>query len=47
MRPETPCFFVSGKVGEDVAVELMRSGAHDYVMGYNLTRTVAPRRSEA
>jgi PAS domain S-box-containing protein len=37
---DTPFIFVSGKMGEDVAVEAMRSGAHDYVMKNNLARLV-------
>ena len=36
--PETPFVVVSGKIGEDVAVEMMKAGAHDYVMKDNLTR---------
>ncbi len=36
-----PFVVVSGKVGEDVAVEMMRSGAHDYVMKDNLARLCA------
>jgi PAS domain S-box-containing protein len=37
-RLDLPFIFVSGKMGEDVAVEAMKSGAHDYVMKSNLTR---------
>lgn len=37
---DTPFIFVSGKMGEDVAVEAMKSGAHDYVMKNNLARLV-------
>ena len=36
--PETPFVVVSGKIGEDVAVEMMKAGAHDYVMKDNLAR---------
>jgi PAS domain S-box-containing protein len=36
-----PFVVVSGKVGEDVAVEMMRAGAHDYVMKDNLARLCA------
>ena len=39
--PEVPFVIVSGKVGEEVAVEAMRSGAYDYVMKGNLTRLCA------
>jgi len=37
---DVPFIFVSGKMGEDVAVEAMKSGAHDYVMKNNLARLV-------
>ncbi|MEI6862988.1 MAG: PAS domain S-box protein, partial [Candidatus Omnitrophota bacterium] len=30
--PETPFIVISGTIGEDVAVEMMKSGAADYVM---------------
>ena len=40
-----PFIIVSGAIGEDVAVEAMRAGAHDYVMKDNLARlTPAVRR---
>ena len=35
---ETPFIIVSGHIGEEVAVEAMRQGAHDYVMKNNLAR---------
>jgi DNA-binding NtrC family response regulator len=35
---DLPFIYVSGTIGEDVAVEAMKSGAHDYVMKNNLTR---------
>jgi PAS domain S-box-containing protein len=38
---EAPFIVVSGKVGEDVAVEVMKAGAYDYVMKDNLTRLCA------
>ena len=38
---ETPFVIVSGKMGEEVAVEAMRSGAYDYVMKGNLARLCA------
>jgi len=37
---DIPCIVVSGKMGEDVAVEMMKSGAHDYLTKNNLTRLV-------
>jgi len=40
MRPEIPFIFVSGTIGEDVAVEAMRVGAQDYIMKGNVTRLV-------
>ena len=38
---ETPFVVVSGKVGEEAAVEALKAGAHDYVMKGNLTRLCA------
>jgi PAS domain S-box-containing protein/putative nucleotidyltransferase with HDIG domain len=35
---EIPFIIISGSIGEDVAVEAMRAGAHDYLMKNNLTR---------
>src|SRR5205823_1232959 len=35
---DLPFIIVSGKIGEDTAVESMRAGAHDYVMKSNLAR---------
>lgn len=37
---DTPFIFVSGSIGEDIAVEAMRAGANDYVMKGNLARLV-------
>lgn len=37
---DVPFIIVSGTVGEDVAVEMMRAGAHDYLMKGNLTRLI-------
>ena len=36
--PDVPFIFVSGTIGEDVAVDAMRVGAQDYVLKGNLTR---------
>ncbi len=36
--PNIPFILVSGSIGEEVAVDAMKSGAHDYVMKDNLTR---------
>jgi diguanylate cyclase (GGDEF)-like protein/PAS domain S-box-containing protein len=35
---DLPCIIVSGVIGEDVAVEAMKAGAHDCIMKYNLKR---------
>ena len=35
---DIPCIIVSGKIGEDTAVQLMKAGANDYVMKRNLKR---------
>ena len=35
---DLPFIVVSGTIGEDTAVEMMRGGAHDYLMKDNLTR---------
>ena len=35
---DTPFFLVSGTIGEEKAVDIIKSGANDYVMKQNLTR---------
>ena len=35
---DVPFVVVSGAIGEEVAVELMRAGAHDYLLKHRLTR---------
>lgn len=37
---DVPFIIVSGRIGEEVAVEMMRAGAHDYVMKDDLGRLV-------
>jgi PAS domain S-box-containing protein len=37
---DIPFIVISGKVGEDLAVAAMRSGAHDYLMKGNLARLI-------
>jgi len=37
---DLPFIIVSGSIGEDVAVEAMKSGAHDYLMKNNLARLI-------
>ncbi|HTP12406.1 MAG TPA: PAS domain S-box protein [Bacteroidota bacterium] len=39
-RLDTPFIFVSGAISEEIAIEAMRAGAHDYVMKTNLRRLV-------
>lgn len=38
--PETPLIFVSGKIGEEFAVEVLKMGAKDYVFKNNLSKLV-------
>lgn len=40
-RPEVPFLFVSGMIGEDFAVESLKSGARDYVLKNRLDRLPA------
>ena len=35
---DTPFIVVSGKAGEDLAVEIMKAGAHDYITKENMAR---------
>jgi diguanylate cyclase (GGDEF)-like protein len=35
---DTPFIVVSGSIGEEIAVQLMKAGAHDYLLKQNLTR---------
>lgn len=37
-RPEVPFIFVSGTIGEDTAIEALKSGATDYVLKQRLAR---------
>src|SRR5713226_4329248 len=37
-RADIPFIFISGTIGENVAVDMMKAGADDYVMKNNLTR---------
>ncbi|HYA13391.1 MAG TPA: ATP-binding protein [Syntrophales bacterium] len=37
---DIPFIIVSGKIGEETAVEVMKAGAHDYIMKDNLQRLV-------
>jgi diguanylate cyclase (GGDEF)-like protein len=43
---DLPLIIVSGSIGEEVAVEAMKAGAHDYIMKDNLTRLVPAIRRE-
>jgi len=38
--PDMPFIVVSGRIGEETAVAMMRAGAHDYLMKHNLRRLV-------
>ena len=40
LQPDTPFIFVSGTIGEERAVESLRSGATDYVLKDHLDRLV-------
>ncbi|HEY6801997.1 MAG TPA: response regulator [Pyrinomonadaceae bacterium] len=40
LKVDLPFIIISGTVGEDLAVEAMRAGAHDYLMKDNLARLV-------
>ncbi|MFK5949253.1 MAG: EAL domain-containing protein [Methylococcales bacterium] len=37
---DIPIIIVSGSIGEDIAVESMKSGAHDYILKNNIARLV-------
>ena len=37
---DIPFIIVSGKIGEETAVEIMKAGAHDYIMKGNLKRLI-------
>ncbi len=39
-RPEIPFLFVSGTIGEDTAIEAMKSGATDYILKHRLMRLI-------
>jgi two-component system cell cycle sensor histidine kinase/response regulator CckA len=43
---DLPFIVVSGTIGEETAVEIMRSGAHDYLMKGNLNRLAEVLRRE-
>ncbi|MFH1113959.1 MAG: response regulator [Pseudomonadota bacterium] len=40
MRLDIPCLVVSGTIGEETAVSIMKAGANDYIMKDNLQRLV-------
>jgi PAS domain S-box-containing protein len=44
--PDLPCIMVSGKAGEETAVEAMRTGASDYILKSNLARLAPAVRRE-
>ena len=39
-RPTVPFIFVSGTLGEEVAIEALKTGATDYVLKSGLSRLV-------
>jgi FixJ family two-component response regulator len=43
---DMPFIIVSGKIGEDIAVDAMKAGAHDYIIKGNLARLVPAIRRE-
>ncbi len=43
---DIPFIIASGKMGEDTAVEVMKAGAHDYILKGNLSRLVPAIRRE-
>jgi len=45
-RGDIPFIFISGTIGENVAVEMMKAGADDYVMKGNLARLLPALRRE-
>src|SRR5512133_2183991 len=45
-RQDLPFIVVSGTIGEETAVEIMRAGAHDYLMKGNLNRLAEALRRE-
>jgi len=45
-RADIPFIFISGTIGENVAVDMMKAGADDYVMKNNLTRLVPALKRE-
>jgi len=38
LSPQTPFIFVSGQMGEEFAVEMLKKGATDYVLKHNLSK---------
>src|ERR1041385_6949436 len=44
--PETPFVFVTGTMGEEVAIETLKSGATDYVLKTRLSRLMPAERAE-
>lgn len=38
MQPDTPFIFVSGRIGEELAIDSLKMGANDYVIKGNLSR---------
>src|SRR5207245_718009 len=45
-RADIPFIFISGTIGENVAVDMMKAGANDYVMKNNLARLLPALKRE-
>src|SRR2546426_12234785 len=45
-RADIPFIFISGTIGENVAVDMMKAGADDYVMKNNLARLLPALKRE-
>lgn len=46
VRPDLPCIMISGKAGEETAVEAMRAGASDFILKGSLMRLLPVIRRE-
>jgi DNA-binding response OmpR family regulator len=44
LRPKVPFIFVSGTIGEETAIQSLRSGANDYILNGGSAAAARPRR---
>ena len=44
--PETPFIFLTGTMGEEVAIETLKNGATDYVLKHRLMRLISTKARE-